>query len=93
MLEIRKLVRGGQITLPKIFREKYALNEGALIEIEEKNGCLVLRPVKAITKKEASNLLKDLLQQADNKASSMTEDELIEYLGQERKVIRKKYKL
>lgn len=93
MLEIRKLVRGGQITLPKIFREKYQLDEGSLVEIEEKNGCLILRPIKAINKKDAGKLLKNLLQQTKDQMPNMTEDELLEYLHDERKKVRKKYKV
>jgi len=93
MLEIRKLVRGGQITLPKIFREKYQLDEGSLIEIEEKSGCLILRPIKAINKKDAGKLLKNLLQQTKDQMPNMTEDELLSYLHDERKKVRKKYKV
>jgi len=93
VLEIRKLVRGGQITLPKVFREKYQLDEGSLVEIEEKNGCLILRPIKTINKKDAGSLLKNLLQQTKDQIPNMTEDELLDYLHDERKKVRKKYKI
>jgi len=54
---------------------------------------LILRPVKAVSKKEAGKLLKKFLQQTKDQVPDMAEDELLEYLHDETKKVRKKYKI
>jgi AbrB family looped-hinge helix DNA binding protein len=43
-----KVKRYCQITLPSIIRKKFRIDEGDYLEIEEKDGSMVLRPVKLV---------------------------------------------
>ena len=90
MLEIKKIVRGGQVTLPKAFREKYDLVEGDLIELIEQDGCLILKPIKSLGKKNAAQQLLDYLNQAGDKIANVSEDKLLKLIRTEQKKSRKK---
>lgn len=90
MLEIKKIVRGGQVTLPKAFREKYNLMEGDLIELIEQDGCLLLKPIKTLSKKNAAQKMLDFLNQAGDTFADLSEEELLTLIRKEQKKSRKK---
>ena len=41
-----KISRRGQITIPKYYREKLGLADGISIDVTERNGKLIISPVK-----------------------------------------------
>jgi len=47
-MELLKVKRHYQITLPQSFRKKFNISEGDFVEVESKNDEIVLRPVKMI---------------------------------------------
>jgi len=48
-----KVRRCSQITLPWLIRKKYHIDEGDYLELEEKDGTLVLKPVKIVHPEQA----------------------------------------
>jgi len=44
-----RVKRKGQVTIPSELRAKLGIEEGALLEIEEQNGTIVLRRAKLLT--------------------------------------------
>ncbi|SEM80029.1 looped-hinge helix DNA binding domain-containing protein, AbrB family [Syntrophus gentianae] len=42
-----------QITLPSLIRKKYNIAEGDYLEIEDKDGVMVLKPVKVVHREQA----------------------------------------
>lgn len=92
ILEIKKVTRGGQITLPKIFRQKYNIAIGDLVEIIEEDGKIILQPIKPINKmsrKEAARELIKLLSKTGDLAPEISEEALIKMVDLERKKMRK----
>jgi len=49
-----KVKRHCQITLPSLIRKKFNIGEGDYLEIEERDGTMVLKPVKVVDVKESS---------------------------------------
>lgn len=90
MLDYRKLTRNGQLTLPMWFRDKYQLESGVLVELVEVEGGILIKPMKAMHKKSAVQDLIDFLQTAGDRVKGKTEDEILEMINQEIKVVRKK---
>ena len=43
-----RVKRKGQMTIPSEIREKLALEEGALLEVEERQGTILLRPAPPV---------------------------------------------
>lgn len=50
-----KVVRNGQITLPKELRKKLDIEEGDLLEVELEKGSFIIRPKAVIDKELARN--------------------------------------
>ena len=44
IMPIVKVVRNGQITLPKEFRDALSIDEGQILEAEIKNSRIILKP-------------------------------------------------
>jgi len=61
-----RVKRKGQVTIPQELRSKLGIEEGALLEIGEEGGVILLRPVpklnggRAIGEKEYSQVIKEL---------------------------------
>ncbi len=51
-MSLVKIKRYCQITLPSPIRKKFNLDEGDYLEIEEKEGNIVLRPVQVVQKEQ-----------------------------------------
>lgn len=89
MLEIKKITRGFQITLPKSFREKYHLGIGDLIEFIENEKHLIVKPVKTSSKENAAKQLLSFLNKTGDCAKGMTEEQILKLAHQERIKVRK----
>lgn len=48
LMDLVKVKRHYQITLPNAFRKKFNIAEGDFIEVEDKEAEIVLRPVKVV---------------------------------------------
>jgi len=48
-----KVKRYSQITLPSLIRKKFNIDEGDYLEIEEKDGNMVLKPVRVVQSESA----------------------------------------
>jgi AbrB family looped-hinge helix DNA binding protein len=52
-MSLVKVLRTGQVTLPAPMRRRLELAEGALLEAEEVEGGILLRPVSVVDRKKA----------------------------------------
>jgi bifunctional DNA-binding transcriptional regulator/antitoxin component of YhaV-PrlF toxin-antitoxin module len=86
--EIRNIVRGGQVTLPKWFRDKYHLAVGSPIEFIEQEGTLLIKPLLPVAKDNPVLKLMQLLDQAGDIAGDLSEEELLKLSKQEIKKVR-----
>ena len=61
-----KVKRKGQVTIPVDLREKFHLHEGSLLEVEERDNAILLRPVspleagKVVGKEAYNQILREL---------------------------------
>ena len=61
-----KVKRKGQMTIPVSLREKFNLHEGSLLEVEERDNAILLRPVspleagKVVGKEAYNQILREL---------------------------------
>ena len=90
MLEIRKITRGGQLTLPKTFRDKYGIDVGDIVELIEKNNKLIIQPIQQKNQNNVAQKLISLLNSTDDLVGYKNEEELLENIQIERKKIRQK---
>jgi AbrB family looped-hinge helix DNA binding protein len=81
--EIRSIVRGGQITLPKWFRDKYHLAVGSPIEFIEKEGTLIVKPLLPLAKNNPVIKLMQLLDRTGDIVEELSEEELLNLSRQE----------
>ena len=56
----------GQVTIPAVFRKKFAINSGTLLQFSEENGKIILTPLQSngsnlrqYSKKEIEEFLRD----------------------------------
>lgn len=87
MLEIKKICRGFQITLPKAFREKYHLDVGDRVEIVEENGKFTLYPFRSSL--NPVHKLIHFLDQLDDQAPALSEEEIVKQTHEQRQLLRK----
>jgi len=52
-MSLVKVRRYSQITLPSVMRKKFHIDEGDYLELEEKDGAMVLKPVKVVHPEQA----------------------------------------
>ena len=83
-----KVVRNGQITLPKEFRDALSIDEGQILEAEMKNSRIILKPLAFVErgsvlsskgKRKVKEALEDIKKGAVSKAYSNV-DEMIKDL-------------
>ncbi len=55
-MPVVKVIRHGQITLPKEFREALGINEGQILEAELKESRIVLKPLAIVERGQALSL-------------------------------------
>lgn len=87
MLQVRKVSRGYQITLPRKFRDKYHLKVGDVVEYIEKDDELVIRPLQPTKKNISAKKLIEFLKNSGNLVTDLSEDEIIELASQEKQKV------
>ena len=87
---IRKIARGYQVTLPPEFRKEHHLNVGDYVEIQEKNGKLIIEPIE-IKKKSVAKQFDEIFasQKEDAAFAKKTEEEILALVRKEVKAARK----
>ena len=86
MLELRKITRGYQITLPRFFRDKHHLEVGDVVELLEEDGNILIKPLRKEDRQNAAKRLISLLQ-ADA-LNPMAEEDILTMIKEEKKKIR-----
>lgn len=84
MLELRKITRGYQITLPRSFRDKHHLEVGDVIELLEEDGNILIKPLRRENRQNTARRLITLLEQQGD-GFPMTEEDLLSMIKEERK--------
>jgi AbrB family looped-hinge helix DNA binding protein len=92
-----KVLRSGQVTLPKEVRERLNLKEGDIIDFEIKKGGVIIRAKELVSKKptpkglEAFGQAVDQLRSATGgKFDDMTEEDVLAFVNTAVKEVRKK---
>ena len=79
-----KMIRGGQVTFPKVFRDKFGLKEGDLMEYEIREDGIFFKPKEVIDKGEAlkafSKALAKMQARAGDKFKDLSEAELYDLI-------------
>ena len=79
-----KMIRGGQVTFPKVFRDKFGLKEGDLMEYEIREDGIFFKPKEVIDRGGALNALSGAIAKmqarAGNKFKHLSEEELYDLL-------------
>ncbi len=92
MLELRKVSRGYQVTLPRTYRDKFHLEIGDMLEFVERDDELIIRPLKTVKKENTAKRLIEFLKRSKNLINDISENELLKLVYKERKKIRTKNK-
>lgn len=61
-MSLVKVLRTGQVTLPAPLRRRLKLAEGALLEAEEVEGGILLRPVSIVDRKKAWRKVREIVE-------------------------------
>jgi len=84
VMPLVKMIRGGQVTFPKVFRDKFGLKEGDLMEYEITENGIFFKPKEVIDRGEAlkafSKALAKMQAKAGNKFKDMSEEELYDLI-------------
>jgi AbrB family looped-hinge helix DNA binding protein len=79
-----KIIRGGQITFPKVFRDKFDLKEGDLMEYEIREDGIFFKPKEVIDRGDAlkafSGAIAKMQAKAGNKFKNLSEEELYDLI-------------
>jgi len=79
-----KIIRGGQITFPKVFRDKFDLKEGDLMEYEIREDGILFKPKEVIDRggalKAFSGAIAKMQAKAGNKFKNLSEEELYDLI-------------
>ncbi|AEB07954.1 AbrB/MazE/SpoVT family DNA-binding domain-containing protein [Desulfobacca acetoxidans] len=79
-----KIIRGGQVTFPKVFRDKFGLKEGDLMEYEIREDGIFFKPKEVIDRGGAlqafSEAIAKMQAKAGNKFKSLSEEELYDLI-------------
>lgn len=79
-----KMIRGGQVTFPKAFRDKFNLKEGDLMEYEIREDGIFFKPKEVMDKGEAlrafSRALVKMQAKAGDKFKDLSEEELYDLI-------------
>lgn len=75
-----KMIRGGQVTFPKVFRDKFGLKEGDLMEYEIREDGIFFKPKQVIDRggalKTFSRAIAKIQARSGNKFKNLSEEEL-----------------
>jgi AbrB family looped-hinge helix DNA binding protein len=79
-----KMIRGGQVTFPKAFRDKFGLKEGDVMEYEIKENGIFFKPKEVLDKGEAikafAKAFEKLQAKAGNKFEGLSEGEVYDLI-------------
>jgi AbrB family looped-hinge helix DNA binding protein len=71
-----KVLRGGQITMPKPLRQALEIKEGDVLEVEMKNHKVVLKPKALADKEQAWARLKQIMDKVGKRHRKIPEEEV-----------------
>jgi AbrB family looped-hinge helix DNA binding protein len=79
-----KMIRGGQVTFPKVFRDKFGLKEGDLMEYEIREDGIFFKPKEVIDRGEVLQAFSRAIAQIQAKAGDtfkhLTEQDLYDFI-------------
>ncbi len=79
-----KMIRGGQVTFPKVFRDKFGLKEGDLMEYEIREDGIFFKPKAVIDRSKALHAFSRALAKIQSKAGdtfkNLTEAEIFDLI-------------
>ena len=73
-----RVLRGGQITMPKELRESLEIKEGDILEVELENKKVVLKPKVLVDKGQAWAKLNQIMKKAGRRHRKISEKEVEE---------------
>lgn len=76
MMNMVRVIRHGQITLPTEFQKALKLKEGSYLEIELEKDKIVLKPMMDFDRKEAIRRLHQLCDNVQSRNERISENEL-----------------
>ncbi len=85
-----KVNRGYQLTIPPEFRESYHLQIGDYLKMHEKDGKLIIEPVKMVSN-DPLEALQSLLSSSVDNFKDLPEDKIMELVRDEIKKSRAEY--
>ena len=85
-----KVLRGGQITMPKPFRQALEIKEGDVLEVEMENQRVVLKPKALADKEQAWRRLKQIMDKVGRRHRKIPEEEVEKDVLQAIKAVRSK---
>jgi antitoxin PrlF len=71
-----RVLRGGQITMPKELRKSLEIKEGDILEVEMENKKVVLKPMALADKEEAKARLKQIMDKVGKRHRKIPEEEV-----------------
>lgn len=71
-----KVLRGGQVTMPKRFRTALEIKEGDVLEVEMENRKLILKPKALADKEQAWLRLKQIMDKVGKRHCKIPEEEV-----------------
>lgn len=85
-----KVLRGGQITMPKSFRKALEIKEGDVLEVEMENHKVVLKPKALADKEQAWARLKQIMDKVGKRHRKIPEEEVEKDVLEAIKTVRSK---
>lgn len=71
-----KVLRHGQLTLPKRLREQLQISEGDILEADIQDEAIVLRPKVLLDKNQAWQKLRAVMEQVGRRHQAIPEEEI-----------------
>jgi AbrB family looped-hinge helix DNA binding protein len=79
-----KMIRGGQVTFPKVFRDKFGLKEGDLMEYEIREDGIFFKPKEVVDRSKVlqdfSRALAKIQAKAGETFKNLTEEEVFDLI-------------
>ncbi len=85
-----KVLRGGQITMPKELRETLEIKEGDILEVQLEKNKVVLKPKVLLDKKEAWERLNQVMAKVGKRHGKFSEEEVESDILEAVKTVRSK---
>ena len=85
-----KVLRGGQITMPKSLRQALEIKEGDVLEVEMENHKVILKPKDLAAKEHAWQRLKQIMDKVGRRHRKIPEEEVEKDVLEAIKAVRSK---